>query len=670
MNDIITNEGTPNSKEMSGQEPRHNILLIEDSREDARLVQIFIKESDNLINGDVATRETLTSGMDELSTGKEYAAILLDLSLPDSRGFETLERLLSKFPNENVIVLTGYDNIDLGVEAVKAGAQDFLVKGKFDANSLAKTLRYSIERRSVLSRLKQAEEEKKESRQRYQNIFTQSKDAIYISDLNGKIIDCNESTSELLGYSVEMLKDMPSIHPLLFDEETNQDFLDKLKKEKTVKDFEIVFRSNNGETYDLLVSANLNESDYNCMIRDITERKRAEEAIKARDLAQSRAKVREELIASVSHEMRTPMNAILGNSNLMLQTDLKSEQLDYVTFIKQSSELLLGIINNILDIATLKNGRIMFEKKDFNIFELTKSLYHVMKFQFDKKGLSFDLNLDDKIPQTICGDGLRLNQILYNLVGNAIKFTHEGQIGLNVNMLAETETQVKLRFDVSDTGIGIEQDQLRKIFEEFTRVRQKDKFYEGTGLGLSITQKLIELQGGAVDVVSELGVGSTFSFELTFEKGQLNRQEDTPTDKNDSWEVDENLTFNLLLVEDHRMNQIVARKSLEKKWKNLKVTIAENGKEAIDILKEKKMDIILMDIQMPIMDGYETTDFIRNKMPADIAKIPILAMTAHAHISKNNNFEQYGMDDYVIKPFDAKQLFQKIEFYLNKGKTH
>lgn len=761
----------------AGFDTTHKILLIEDDPSFAKLVEILLKESD-LIRCEVVNKATLASGINELSANNDYAAVLLDMNLPDSRGFETLDMLLAKHPDANVIVLTGFENQEMGIKAVTAGAQDFIIKHHSDGAALAKALRYSIERRNVMSRLEEtqriakignwesipstdyfkasyqiyqvfekpvkstqvsyaevtasshpfqvfkeieaeargdkeaqrdiqiktasgeirfiyalckaeqlangeyrytgvvqditerklAELAKKESQERYENIFRESKDAIYVCNIDGKLIDCNPSTVEMLGHSVDALKEMNSIHYLLFQQDGGTYFLERLIKEKTIRDYEVELTQEGEESRWLLITANIspsNPSVYNSIVRDITERKRHEELVIARDKALEAERVRDELIASISHEMRTPMNAILGNSNLLLQTNLETEQLDYVTFIRQSSEILLGIINNILDIATMANGRINFEQKDFDIYELITSLSNVMKFQFDKKGLKFHQDIDQNIPKLIRGDRLRLNQILYNLVGNAAKFTDKGHVKLEARVLEETDKDILLKFWVKDTGIGMDPTKLDHIFKTFARIQRKDRIYEGTGLGLPITKNLIELQGGKIGVDSEPNVGSTFYFELRFEKG-VAAEMDKPDTPKKNWEIDEDRSFRLLLVEDHKMNQIVAKKTLIKKWKNLEVVIAENGQIAIEKLQESSFDIILMDIQMPVMDGYEATTYIRNQMPPEISKTPILAMTAHAHISKDANFQQRGMDDYVIKPFDPEQLFRKIEHYLNQ----
>ncbi|MCP3931314.1 MAG: response regulator [Bacteroidetes bacterium] len=642
----------------------NKVLLIEDNPGDARLVEILLIESD-LFDCKIKHCTSLSDGMAELEKQDDYAAVLLDLTLPDSRGFETLERLIEHFPNNNVIVLTGLADKGLGVKAVKTGAQDFLVKGAFDANSLAKSLRYSIERNSVLKRLE-------ETQRRYQDIFSKSKDAIYICTFSGKLADCNQATIDLFDFSREELMILEDVHQIFRPIEKKNEFLLKLQAKKAVKDFEIEIMRKDGEKRYCLVTANVLETEnftgYNNILRDITERKIAEELRKARDIAHQSAKMKEQFIASVSHEMRTPMNAIFGMSNLLIKTELNKEQFNLVHSVQQSSEVLLGIVNDILEISSIQNGKTIFENKSFDLHGLIQNLVNVMQYKVKEKDLRFKVNIAPDVPPFLKGDKLRLNQILYNLVGNAIKFTDRGYIKITIEKLYEIIDSVQMKFSVEDTGIGIPNDKKEAIFDTFTRIRQKDRLFEGTGLGLSIAKNLIEQQGGKIDLISNVGKGSTFYFDLIFEIGD-------PSEIQDGGEAEKMIDTNiaqkvhLLLVEDHKMNQLVATKTLEKQWPDMKITIAENGKIAVDLLRDQHFDIILMDIQMPVMDGYEATEYIRNKMQPEKALIPILAMTAHAHISKDENFKQHGLDDYVLKPFEPNQLFRKIAFYLNKN-TH
>jgi len=442
-----------------------------------------------------------------------------------------------------------------------------------------------------------------------------------------------------------------------------------LKRNKEVQDFEVEIQRKDGEKRYCLITATMLDSEteesYNGVIRDITERKQAEALRKARDLARTSAKMKEKFIASISHEMRTPMNAILGMSNLVIQTELDPEQFNYISSIKQSSELLLGIVNDILEISTLENGKIAFENKDFDLKELLKNLVNVMKYKVDEKNLKLIVDIEDTVPQFIKGDKLRLNQVLYNLVGNAVKFTDAGEIHIRVLNLYDGDDNVFLKFEVEDTGIGIPKDKVAAVFETFTRIRTKDRIYEGTGLGLSIAKNLVEQQGGKIAAKSVEGEGSTFFFDLVFDIGSQ-EEASTPTpEMDDTIHLDR--PIRLLLVEDNKLNQMVAKKTLQKKWSDIDITIADNGQLGVEAIKAKKYDIVLMDIQMPIMDGYEATQYIRANMPPEIANMPILAMTAHANISKDHSYREYGMDDFVLKPFKPEQLFGKIAQYINNG---
>ncbi|MEL7021903.1 MAG: PAS domain S-box protein, partial [Bacteroidota bacterium] len=409
----------------------NKILLIEDNPGDARLVEILLMESD-LLDCEIEHRMSLGDGIAALQASDDYGAILLDLTLPDSRGFETLERLLAKFPNNNVIVLTGLSDKSLGLKAVQAGAQDFLIKGAFDADSLAKSLRYSIERSNVLQSLE-------ESRERYQSIFNQSRDAIYITDLTGKLIDFNPATAKLFGYTKEELHAIADINQQYQDVDSRNNYLRRLENEGTVTEFPLMAIRKMGERRHCLVSATRIENDegaaYNCIARDITEQKLTEEMRKARDVARQSAQMKEQFIASISHEMRTPMNAILGMSNLMIQTDLNKEQHEYVSSIKQSSEILLGIVNDILEISTIQNGKVVFEQEDFDLPQLLDNLVNVMQYKIKEKDLYCEVKIDPQLPKFLKGDKLRLNQILYNLVGNAIKFTDNGHVKVYVEQM-------------------------------------------------------------------------------------------------------------------------------------------------------------------------------------------------------------------------------------------
>lgn len=641
----------------SNYEPVRKILLIEDDYSYARLVEILLGESD-LLNCVVVNCASLAEGMQALQEQHDFSAVLLDLSLPDSFGFDTLERLLAQHPNNNIVVLTGQADKNLGVKAIRAGAQDFLVKGDFDADELAKSLRFAIERGSILSRL--------EDTQRIAHIGNwecQSKVYFHASDEVYRIFGLTPQKDALVCTEI-----MESNHPFTLLIRVQQ----KVKAgEATTEDLWLEQPDGTKRYVSVLCKAENNIQEgleavptYSGIIQDITERKQTEELRREKDLAEKAAKIREQVIASVSHEMRTPMNVILGMSNLLLQTTPDQEQTQYIQSIKRSSEFLLQIINDILQMSAIQNGNINFVKGPFHLRELLHNLMEIMQYRQKEKDLELQLAIEEGIPDKLVGDKLRLNQILFNLLGNAIKFTEEGSVKLQVKAQLQASDYVRLRFKVTDTGIGIPETQKRQIFNAFSRVQHQDKVYEGTGLGLSITKQLVEQQGGKIDVKSTEGQGSTFYFDLTFPFVQQTTTTNQTSSPNPQIKKDNKRTFRILVVEDHKMNQIVVQKTLEKKWKNIQIFMADNGQDAICFLEKNSVDLILMDILMPVRDGFSTAAHIRKNMPPPVSQTPILAMTAHAHITQDEKFRQYGLDDFVLKPFDPEQLFSKIEHFL------
>lgn len=388
----------------------------------------------------------------------------------------------------------------------------------------------------------------------------------------------------------------------------------------------------------------------------IQEKEIAEEE---KDRAVQSERFKQQFLANMSHEIRTPMNSIVGLTNLLMKTDLSQQQSRYLDVIRKSSENLLVIINDILDISKIEAGKMVFEHTPFRIAEILDLLYETMHFRAEEKQLSLVFDCSPEVPEVLVGDPVRLNQVLTNLIGNAVKFTEKGMIRLDVRVLNKGTTKVILEFTIIDTGVGIAPGLLEKIFDSFSQASSDtNRRFGGTGLGLTISKELIEMQGGSILVSSEVGKGTTFSFRLPVDIG---RPSDTVTsDSADSHSYELSPGFSILLVEDNPFNQIVAIDTLKDLYKEVDIEVAENGATALEMLREGAFDLVLMDIQMPIMDGFEATRRIRSELPAGKSNVKIMAMTANVTTDEVARCFESGVDDYIAKPFDPKSLFDKI----------
>lgn len=347
------------------------------------------------------------------------------------------------------------------------------------------------------------------------------------------------------------------------------------------------------------------------------------------------------------------MNGIIGMSNLLMGTQQNQEQREFVENIQESARNLLVIINDILDFSKIKAGKFLLEHSSFKVAHVIKKSIYPLQLKAEEKMVKMNLVFEPGIPEYLVGDSLRLQQIIINLVGNAIKFTSTGSVDVRVSCTDRKGDHMRLRIDVSDTGIGIAPNKLEYIFESFTQNNEnKSRKYGGTGLGLAIVKQLVELQHGHVSVISELGKGSTFSFEISYE---------VSTQVTDAVIVSEEKKKNLLLgitvlvAEDNIINQKVVKNTLQKQ--GAKITIANNGREAIDEMKQQSFDIVLMDLQMPEVDGYKATRYIRQVMKNDT---PIVAMTADALKGEAEKCYEAGMSGFISKPFEPNDLYHQI----------
>lgn len=397
------------------------------------------------------------------------------------------------------------------------------------------------------------------------------------------------------------------------------------------------------------------------LYRDINKREKLEEElIIAQKKAENAAVIKEQFMANMSHEIRTPMNAIIGFNKRLIKTKLDDEQREYVSNVQSAGENLLAIINDILDFSKIEAGMVKIEEVCFALPALLHSVTTVFQSQANDRDIRIKLQVSENVPQLLLGDPTRLTQILINLIGNALKFTRHGNIDIQASVKFESSKEVLIEFSVKDSGIGIPKDKLALIFERFTQAQaDTTRIYGGTGLGLSIVKKLVELQKGSIIVESEENKGSSFIFSIPYKKADPVNY--TPTGDQEKISVNTNAKNKILIVEDNILNQKLAGFIL--KDMGYDHVICGNGKLAIDELNRNHYDLILMDIQMPEMNGYDTTIYIREQMKLNI---PIIAMTAHALPGEKEKCISFGMTDYISKPINDVELSRLIAKYLIK----
>ncbi|MES2703523.1 MAG: tetratricopeptide repeat protein [Bacteroidota bacterium] len=384
-----------------------------------------------------------------------------------------------------------------------------------------------------------------------------------------------------------------------------------------------------------------------------------ENADMLRHRAERSEQFQQQFLANMSHEIRTPMNAVNGMTDLLLDKNPRPDQLRYLQIIAKSSDILLHIINDILDLSKIESGKLELESIDFLLEDTIRQVKETLSFRAEEKGVQLISKIDAAIPDVLLGDPFRLNQILINLGSNAIKFTERGSVTIEVKPVTNTAGHVSLQFHVTDTGIGIPADKMDKLFHSFKQVHSSDsRVYGGSGLGLSISRQLIELQRGEITVSSTVGVGSTFSFELSYPVGSAERLREKMLEEQKA----EGSVLNglrILLVDDNEFNRMVAAETLRLRAK-VHIEEAINGEEAVKMLQANDYDVLLMDIQMPVMDGLEATKYIRSNLAAPKRSVPIVALTASLLRGNIEMCTAAGMDSYVPKPFKAWQLIAAL----------
>uniref|UniRef100_UPI0025B9F6ED PAS domain-containing hybrid sensor histidine kinase/response regulator n=1 Tax=Flavobacterium sp. UBA5153 TaxID=1946549 RepID=UPI0025B9F6ED len=511
------------------------------------------------------------------------------------------------------------------------------------------------------------------------SLIEASRDPLVTINIEGKITDMNEALVNITGMMREELKGS-DFFDYFTEPQMAREVYQEVFAKGSVADSPLTLRHKDGKLTDVLFNGSIyKDHDGNVMgvvivARDVTDQKRIatelieakvfaelatgiaeEEKINAENatiIAENAVKAKQQFLSNMSHEIRTPMNAIIGFTKVVLKTDLSAKQKEYLSAIKLSGDALIVLINDILDLAKVDAGKMTFEKVPFKLASSISAMLHVFETKIQEKNLELVTEYDDNIPKVLLGDPVRLHQIILNLVSNAIKFTSKGKITVSIRLLDEDSESSTIEFAVADTGIGIEESKIDSVFDDFQQATSDtSRLYGGTGLGLAIVKQLVEPQGGTIAVKSKIGEGSTFSFILSFQKTTIEAGVETEILELDS-EIN---NIKVLVVEDIPLNQLLMKTLLDDF--GFERDIAENGKIAIEKLKKESYDVILMDLQMPVMNGFEATKYIRNTMNL---KIPIIALTADVTTVDLAKCKEVGMNDYIAKPVDERILYSKI----------
>jgi PAS domain S-box-containing protein len=511
------------------------------------------------------------------------------------------------------------------------------------------------------------------------SLIEASLDPLVTISIEGKITDMNQATIDITGINRELLTGT-DFFTYFTEPQKAREVYQEVFANGFVADSPLTLRHKNGKLTTVLFNGSVYRDEKGLVqgvvivARDVTEQNKIKtELIEAKvfaelateiaedaklnaenatHIATNAVKAKQQFLSNMSHEIRTPMNAIIGFTKVLLKSEITTKQKEYLDAIKTSGDALIVLINDILDLAKVDAGKMVFEQTPFKISSSIASMLHLFETKIHEKNLKLLKSFDARIPEILLGDSVRLHQIILNLVSNAVKFTSKGTITICTDLKSESSSAVEIEFTIKDTGIGIPKSKIAKIFENFQQATSgTSRIYGGTGLGLAIVKQLVEGQGGRILVTSELGIGTSFSFILSFNKTNLLLDLVQP-----NLELEKDVkNIKVLVVEDIVLNQLLMKTVLDEF--GFERVIAENGKIAIQLLEKELFDIILMDLQMPEMNGFEATEYIRNQLHLNI---PIIALTADVTTVDINKCKEVGMNDYLSKPIDERLLYNKI----------
>jgi signal transduction histidine kinase len=630
------------------------ILYIEDNYGDANLLKIYLKSAG--IKYDLYLSDTLYEGI-EIAEENPLDLVLLDLSLPDSHGFKTLTSFLGKFPKIPVIVMTGLNDDIVGNQSIKAGAQDYLVKGEFDSNLLGRVIRYALQRHSSQQKLEQYAKNLTVSERRYIEAQEMAHFGNWEMDIVTNEMQWTNEVYRVFGFEPQSISPVFSNYLNFIhadDREVFENALNEVIKDGQLRkvEYRIIVGGRKIKYISNQLKVYYDETEDRTLlagaIQDISDLKLSQDLMVEKNLSERTSKIKEEILEDLGFHIRTPLSSLVNLSFLMENTESPDQVMEYVEGLKISINDLSVAVNNLMNFSILLSEKVKVEENKFKIEELIQRIEQVFQLKADAKNIELNLIVFDSVPKTLIGDVNKINQVVYNLMDNAIKFTDKGgKVNLKMICNDTKSTDARLFIIVEDTGVGMNEDKIEKLKDVGKLLTINYNEESKTGLGLAIVNKLTEKMKGTINIESHLGVGTKFTVDLpikvAYDKKKTNG--DKPTSP-----------LKILLIEDHFLNQIATKKVLTTWSDFVKVDIAENGLVGYEKFRAYRYDLILMDLQMPVMNGFESTEKIRQHNK----DIPIIALTANSSSQEGDKAIGIGMNDYMSKPFKPVDLYAKI----------
>jgi DNA-binding response OmpR family regulator/signal transduction histidine kinase len=632
------------------------LLYIEDNIADANLLKIYLKSSG--VKHELILAGTFADGV-EIVEEREIDLVLLDLSLPDSHGFRTLTNFSAKFPKIPVIVMTGLNDDVIGNQSIKAGAQDYLVKGQFDSNLLGRVIRYSLQRHKAQKKLEQYAKNLSVSEKRYIEAQEMAHFGNWEMDIVTNEMRWTDEVFRIFGFDPQSISPILSdylnyIHPE--DRKKVEEIFNEVLKDGKLRrvDYKIIVNGRKIKYITNQVKVYYDEDEGSTYlvgaIQDVSDIKLSQDLMVEKNLSERTSKIKEEILQDLGFHIRTPLSSLVNLSFLMENAKSSEEILEHVDGLKISINDLSVAANNLMNFSILLSEKVTVEENQFKVEELIERIEQVFRLKADRKGINLELKVFDNVPETLIGDLNKINQIIYNLMDNAIKFTEEnsgGKVSLKLVCNDIKSEDTRLFIIIEDNGIGIDSDFVDELKSagKLLAVNYDDEKKEG--LGMAIVNKLTEKMEGTIKIESVIGNGSKFAVELPIKVAFIKKRqgEDKPT-----------APLKILLIEDHFLNQIATKKVLTTWSDFVKVDIAENGLIGFEKFREYRYDLVLMDLQMPVMNGFESTERIRGIN----AEVPIVALTANSSSQEAEKARAIGMNEYMSKPFKPKDLYAKI----------